>query len=252
MSVDLIAVLPEVDELAQFVGRMRLMGREHGNHGICPNAIEGVGVARDDAFERVVLEDGPLEGLLVVGLARHCRLRDDDGSAGPLGEGVQEMLHEGNLILRGVAGRPLRIRRVHKSDARAFLHELVLVRLEEVAALDVGLAVPAQNHVGDRQGEHLAVALDAVDLHLADVLALGVGCGIAQHRLHGRDEEAARAAAGIEDGVVRPHLDKVAHEVADVARGEDDSERLAIAAAVAHELAVKAPDYVLARILVLD
>ena len=58
------SIVSEVNELAELVRRVRLVRSEYRDDGVRPDAVERVRVARDDAFERVVLEDAFFELLL--------------------------------------------------------------------------------------------------------------------------------------------------------------------------------------------
>ena len=67
----LIAIIPKVDETAFLFRVMWFAGGEHGYDGIRSDPIECIGVARNNAFEGVMLEDGDLELLLGFAFSGH-------------------------------------------------------------------------------------------------------------------------------------------------------------------------------------
>lgn len=89
-----VSVVAEIDELGLMCGAVRPVRREDCDHGIGTDAVEGFGVAGDDAFQRVVFEDAGLVVFFVLGFAGHGGLRDDDGDSGVLGHGIQQSFHE--------------------------------------------------------------------------------------------------------------------------------------------------------------
>lgn len=252
MRTHLVPVVAEVDELADLIGIVRLVCREHGDDGVRAYAVERVRVASDDALQRVLLHDARLERLLVLRLARHGRLRHDDRRARPDCQRIQQVLDEGKLVLLRVRLGALGIGRVHQADRRALQLHLRRVLAQEVAALQVAVAILAQNHVRGCHGEHVALKLIAVELLLLDVLLLRVRICQHQHPVHGRNQESRRATSRVEHRVSRLYVHQLAHQVADVAGRQDDAQRLPVTARIAHKLAVEAPDEVLAGLLVLD
>ena len=78
MCAHLVPVVAEVDELADLIGVVRLVRRENGDDRVRPHAVERIRVARDDAFQRVLLHDARLERLLCFRFASHGRLRNND------------------------------------------------------------------------------------------------------------------------------------------------------------------------------
>lgn len=99
MSPDLVSVIPEVNELADFIGRVRLMSGEHSNHGVRSDTIERIRVAGDHTFQCMAFHDGLFELLLIFRLAGHGRLRNDDSRPRSRRQGVKQMLHERQLVL---------------------------------------------------------------------------------------------------------------------------------------------------------
>ena len=66
-----------------------------------------------------------------------------------------------------------------------FTEDRLRVLAQEVAALQIAFAVPAQNHVHRGDGKHVALKLVAVELILLDVLLLLIRLGHCQHPVHG-------------------------------------------------------------------
>ena len=81
MCAHLVPIITKVDEFAHLVGIVRLMSRKHGNNRVRSHAVERIRVARDDAFQRVILHDVLLECLLGFRFAGHGGLRDNDRRA---------------------------------------------------------------------------------------------------------------------------------------------------------------------------
>ena len=252
MRANLVSVVSEVDELAHLVGVMRLMRREHGDDRIRAHSVERIRVARDDAFQRVLLHDARLVRLLGLRLAGHRRLRNDDGSACADCQRIQHVLDERNLVLLRVCLRALRIRRIHQADRRALELHLRRILTQEIAAFQIAVAVLAKNHIRSGDSEHVALQLEPVQLLLLDIALLGVRVSQRQHAVHRRNQESGRSACRVEHGVVCLDVHQIAHQVADMARREHDAQRLPVTARIAHELAVEPTDEVLAGLLILD
>lgn len=70
MRTYLVAVVSEIDESALFIRVVRLASGKYSYDGISPDPIECIGVARNNAFEGVMFEDGDLE--LLLGFALSC------------------------------------------------------------------------------------------------------------------------------------------------------------------------------------
>ena len=62
----LVAVVPEVDELADLILRMRFMRREHGNNRVHAHTVKRFRVARDNTLKRVVLHNAFFESPLYL------------------------------------------------------------------------------------------------------------------------------------------------------------------------------------------
>lgn len=73
-----VAVVLEVDKLADMIFVVRDASGEDGNAGISANAIEGVFVECDDTFESVLFQYRIFDGLFFFGFASERRLGDDD------------------------------------------------------------------------------------------------------------------------------------------------------------------------------
>ena len=252
MRTHLVPVVAEVDELADLIGIVRLVCREHCNDRVRTHAVERIRIARDDAFQRVLLHDARLERLLGLRLARHGGLRHDDSRTCANRQRIQQVLDEGQLVLLGVCLRTLRIGRVHQTDRRALHLYLRRVLAQKIAAFEIAVAVLAQNHVRSGDGKHVALKLEAVKLLLLDVLLLRIRIRQSQHPVHGGNQKSCRSARRVEYGIVRLNIHQLAHQIADVTGRQNDAQRLPVAAGIAHELAVEAADEVLAGLLVLD
>ena len=146
-----------------------------------------------------------------------------------------------------VCFRTLGVGRVHQPDRCALHLHLCRVLDQKVAVFEVAVAIPAQNHIRGGNRKHVAL-----QLLLLDVLSLLVTVGHGKHLVHSGNQESRRAARRVEHYVVRLDVNQITHKVSDVARRQDDAQRLPVAARIAHELAVEAPDEVLGGLLVLD
>ena len=118
--------------------------------------------------------------------------------------------------------------------------------------MQVTFAVATQNHIGGGDGKHIGLQFDAVQLVFTDIAFFSFFIGFLQHVVHGGNQKACCAAAGVEYRIGRFDVNQFAKELNNMARGQHDTQRLSVAARIGHKFAVKASQIVFGRVDVFD
>ena len=193
----------------------------------------GVEDARREPQDRVqvVVREQPAADRLAGPALEEDVVRQDDGGASADLQEQHDVLEEVQLVVRGRREEVLAHlgdrAEARRADAERGIGEDDVVErlrrlLERVLALDgAGLhagAVEVEVHRGERDDERRDVVA-AEGLVLQELLLPAVG-GLSLHVVEGGEEEAARAAGGVADGLGDLRVDDVHHRLDERARRE--------------------------------
>ena len=211
------------------------LGEEEDGGGDAGVGLEHAAGQRDDGVEFLLLDEELAQGLVRIRRAEEHAIRHDDGGASAGLEQAQEEGEEEQLgLLRlhdllEVLGAVLVVERPGEGrvgeDERVFFLLARVVLPERVAVSDVGVFHAVEEHIHAADAEHGVVKIEPVEevvvevfleLRVAEDLRVVVAEVFAR-----RHEEAARAARGIADDILRRGRGELDHELDDVARGAE-------------------------------
>ena len=118
---------------------------------------------------------------------------------------------------------------------------------KEIFTLDITVAVITEDHIGSSNSKHITLEFKPVQLLLLNVLSpVLISTCLFKHVMHRCNKESCGTTTGIKYNVCSLNIQKVTEQVTDMARRENNSQRLTITAGVAHKFAIESSNEILA------
>ena len=150
------------------------------------------------------------------------------------------MLYKRQFILRRILFTTLGVWRIHHANSCTFKLHLGRILTQKVFTFDIAVTIIPEDHIGCSNSKHIALEFKSVQLFLLDILSLILICArLFKHVMHRCNKESCGTTTGIKYNICSLNIQKVTEQITDMARRENNSQRLTITAGIAHKLAIE-------------